>query len=289
MEYLTKRRTFEVLEAAQEGDTASKVVDIVITVLIGLNVAAVIAESVDSFKEQYGLYLTALESFSVVIFTVEYFLRLWCCTEDKRYSHPVKGRLRYVLSGMAIIDLLAILPFYLMYLPVFFANGAGDTRILRVVRMMRMFRLLKLTRYFASLQMILRVVNRAREELFIAFVFIITVVTIISTVMFWVEEEAQREAGRNEFSSIPQSMYWGAVTVSTVGYGDVVPITPLGRFLGAIIAILGIGMFAMPTAILSHEFMKEVQGRRKTDSFCPHCGERIEVLNTRRTDGNPDA
>lgn len=284
MESLTKRRTYEILETAKEGDIVSRVVDTCIMTLIGLNVLLVVVESIEGIQEQYGIYFAGFEAFSVVIFTVEYLLRIWSCTENPKYSDPIRGRLRYAVSAMAIIDLLAIIPFYVSYLPLVFAADISDARILRVFRM---FRLLKLTRYFSSLQMILRIVNRAREELLIAFVFIAAVVMVVSTIMFFVEHDAQQEAGIDQFTSIPMSMYWGAVTVSTVGYGDAVPITPLGRFLAGIISIFGIGMFAMPTAILSYEFMKEVQGRRRMDSYCPHCGELIEHPRTRSTDA-PD-
>jgi len=283
MEHLSKRRAYEILDAAKDGDTASKVVDTFIMTLIALNVILVVVESVESIDERFGIYFTGFEAFSVVIFTAEYFLRLWCCTENPKYKSPVRGRIRYAFSAMALVDLLAIVPFYLTYLPAIFGFSLTDAGPFRVFRMLR---LLKLTRYFASLQMVLRVVNRAREELLIAFVSIGVVVIMISTMMFFVEQEAQEAAGKDQFTSIPMSMYWGAVTVSTVGYGDATPITPLGRFLAAIISVLGIGLFAMPTAMLSYEFMKEVQGRRGTDSYCPHCGELIEHPRTRSTDSN---
>ncbi len=283
MEHMTKRRMHEILEAAKVGDTASKVVDSIIMTLITLNVVLVVVESVDSLNELYGLYFIAFEAFSVVVFTVEYALRLWCCIEDERYRDPVRGRIRYAFSPMALVDLMAIIPFFLMYLPVI----PLDARIAKVLRLFRMFRLLKLARYSTSMQMMLRVTNRAREELLITLVSIVTVITIISTVLYYVEHEAQIAAGKDGFSSIPMSMYWGAVTVSTVGYGDVTPITSLGRLLAGCISVFGIGLFAMPTAILSYEFMKEVQGRRKMDMYCPHCGELIETPKTRSTDA-PD-
>jgi len=281
MEHLSKRRAYEILDAAKEGDTASKVIDTVIMTLIVLNVVLVVAESVDSFDERYGLFFSGFEAFSVVIFTAEYLLRLWCCTENPKYKAPIAGRLRYAISAMALVDLLAILPFFLTYLPAMFGFAQADAGAFRLIRM---FRLLKLTRYFSSLQMVIRVVNRAREELLIAFVSIGVVVIMISTIMFYVEHDAQEAAGKDQFTSIPMSMYWGAVTVSTVGYGDATPITPLGRFLAAIISVLGIGLFAMPTAMLSYEFMKEVQDRRRMDSYCPHCGELIEHPRTRSSD-----
>lgn len=280
MEYLTKRRAHEILEVAKPGDTTSKVVDTVIMTLIALNVALVVVESVDSIDKKLHLYFLSFEAFSVAVFTAEYALRLWSCTESKRYRRPIHGRLRYAISAMSLVDLMAILPFFLMYSPLFPVSAAWA----KVLRLFRMIRLLKLARYSTSMQMMLRVINRAREELFVALISMITVVTIISTILFHVEHEAQIAAGKDGFSSIPMSMYWGAVTMSTVGYGDVVPITPLGRFLAGCVSIFGIAMFAMPTAILSYEFMKEVQGRRRTDSFCPHCGERIEHPRTRRSD-----
>ncbi len=280
MEYLTKRRIHEILEVAKDGDTTGKIVDTIIMTLITLNVALVVVESVESIDQKLHLYFVAFEAFSVVVFTVEYALRLWSCTEDKRYRKPIRGRMRYAVSVMALVDLLAIVPFFLIYSPLFPLNPSWA----KLLRLFRMVRLLKLARYSTSMQMLLRVIKRAREELLVALISMITVVTIISTVLFYVEHEAQVAAGKDGFSSIPMSMYWGAVTISTVGYGDVVPITPFGRFLAGCISIFGIGMFALPTAILSYEFMKEVQGRRQMDTYCPHCGELIEHPRTRSSD-----
>lgn len=278
--YLHKRRTFEILESAQEGDTASRLVDAVIITFIAVSVLLVILESVESIYSIYKSLFMIIEALCVIVFTIEYVLRFWCCSEDSRYGNGLRGRMRYAVSPMALVDLVAILPFYLMFIP-FLPLSPSFVNLLRLARM---FRLLKLSRYSESLQMIIRVMNRAREELFIAFVVIAVVIIMVSTVMYYVENEAQEAAGKDQFSSIPMSMYWGAVTVSTVGYGDAVPLTNLGRFLAGFLSVLGIGMFAMPTAILSHEFMKEVQTRRKVDSVCPHCGERIEHPFTRQSD-----
>ena len=260
-----KRRVYEILERAAPDDRASKAVDIGIMTLILLNVAAVTLETVQSLYRRYSTFFGAFETFSVAVFTVEYVLRLWSCTTEEKFSRPVAGRLRFAATPLAVVDLLAVLPFYLpMFLPL-------DLRFIRAIRLFRLFRLFKLGRYSESLRL-LGVVLRARKEELIMTVFTISVLLIISSsLMYFVENDAQPQA----FSSIPEAMWWGIVTLTTVGYGDVYPVTPLGKVLGAVIALLGIGMFALPAGILGSGFIEEIQ-RRKGRRTCPHCGREID-------------
>jgi len=259
-----KRRVYEILERAAPDDRTSKAVDIGIMILILLNVAAVTLETVQGLYRRYSSFFWAFEALSVGVFTLEYILRLWSCTTEVRFSRPVAGRLRFATTPLAVVDLLAVLPFYLpMLLPL-------DLRFIRAIRLFRLFRLFKLGRYSESLRL-LGVVLRARKEELIMTVFTISVLLIISSsLMYFVENEAQPQA----FSSIPEAMWWGIVTLTTVGYGDVYPVTPLGKVLGAVIALLGIGMFALPAGILGSGFIEEVQ-RRKGRRTCPHCGREI--------------
>jgi voltage-gated potassium channel len=277
---MNRRRLYEFLEVARDGDRASKICDSFILILIGLNVAAVILETVEGVSERYFFYFLGFEVFSVVIFSFEYFLRIWVCVEDPRYRHPVWGRLRYMVSFLAIIDLLAILPTFVY--PPFVVYPENRTHTL--LRMLRIMRMLKLARYSVALQLLFRVLNRAREELFMAFMVILILVVLMSGVMYYVEREAHQQIGSDAFASIPSAMYWGAITVSTVGYGDVTPLTSAGRFLSAVMSLLGIALFALPTGILSYEFMNELQSRRQRKSVCPHCGETIDHAHTRQTD-----
>ena len=191
----------------------------------------------------------------------------WTCTADPRYSHPISGRLRFAGSWHAVVDLLAILPFYLpMFLPI-------DLRVLRALRFFRLLRFLKLTRYSESMRIFGKVLRGERTELMIA-LFVAGVLLVLgSSFLYIVEHEAQPDA----FSSIPAAMWWGVATLTTVGYGDVYPVTPLGRLLGAIVAIMGIGMFALPAGILASGFAREMGKRRSEPEVCPHCGEIIHA------------
>ena len=260
-----RSRAYEILEKASPGDGASRAFDLSIVTLIVLNVAMVVVETVRDLSVRYGGFFDAFELFSVLVFTVEYLLRLWSCTADPRFRQPFWGRIRFALTPMALVDLLAIAPFYLPMV-----TGV-DLRVIRSVRLVRLFRLFKMGRYVVSLRILGAVLREKKEELNIVVFALIIVLVIVSSLMYFVEHEAQPEA----FSSIPAAMWWGMVTLTTVGYGDVYPITPLGKFFGILIAALGIGMFALPAGILSSGFVEAIQSRREGKGICPHCGRDI--------------
>ena len=261
-----KRRTFEILELAQRGDAASRVFDLFIMALISLNVIAVILGTVEPLGTRYSRVFSTFELASVVVFTVEYLLRLWTCVLNERFRSPLTGRVRYALSPLALIDLFAILPFYLpMLIPI-------DLRFLRALRLFRLLRLLKLGRYSDSLRTLAAVLRAKKEELAITAFVVLILLIIASSLMYFAEMEAQPEV----FSSIPAAMWWGVATLTTVGYGDICPVTAVGKFFGAFIAILGIGMVALPAGILASGFAEEIQRRRAKRRICPHCGKQIE-------------
>lgn len=251
----TKRRTFETLEKGQGDDKLSKRFDIFIMSMIVINVILVILETVNWIYVKYKVWLDLFEIFSVAIFTIEYLLRLWTCTYLDKYQHPFWGRIKYIFSFAGLIDLLAILPFYLPFL------FAMDGRFLRVLRLFRLVRLLKMGRYSTAFGMITKVIRNRKEELLISFSMLLVMLVFASGLMYYIEHEAQPEA----FSSIPETMWWGVATLTTVGYGDVYPITPLGRLLGAFIAILGIGIFALPAGIVASGFEAELRKQKKVD------------------------
>lgn len=201
----------------------------------------------------------------MVIFTIEYILRIWSCTVNASFKNLILGRIRFALTPLMIVDLLAILPFYL---PMIISL---DLRFLRVLRLIRIFRMFKLTRYSESLKMFGRVLKAKKEELLITGFMILILLIVSSSLMYFVESEVQPQT----FSSIPNAMWWGVATLTTVGYGDVYPITPAGKFLGAIIALLGIGMFALPAGLLASGFVEEIQKKRSKPIICPHCGKNI--------------
>ena len=218
--------------------------------LIMSNAAAVLLESVQKYYVLYQDFFYYFEIFSIVVFSVEYLLRFWSIAETNSFESDWKNRLNWVKSGGAIIDLLAILPAYLNFFVQF------DLRFLRIVRLLR---LLKLTRYFVSLQILLRVIEREKGS-FQAVIFILMIMIIMAAAgVYLIESQAQPEV----FSSIPASMWWAVVTLTTVGYGDVTPITPLGRFLGAIITILGVGLAALPAGILANGLANELEQRKE--------------------------
>ena len=248
-----KKSLFEILEKDDGDNRLSRRFDLFIMIMIFLNMIAVIMETVDAVYIKYDDFFEWFEIVSVVVFTLEYLGRIWTCTLIDRYNHPVKGRIKFILSPIGLIDLLAILPFYLP----FFVNIDG--RILRLLRLFRLIRIFKMGRYSTAFKMIANVLNRRKEELLVTLTIVLLVLVLASSLMYYVEHEVQPEA----FSSIPATMWWGVATLTTVGYGDVYPITSLGRILGAFIAIMGVGIFALPAGIIASGFEAEI--RKKSE------------------------
>ena len=231
--------------------------------LIVLNLAAVILETVRIWQGRFAAEYFAFESFSVAVFTVEYALRLWSCTTSPRYAGPVRGRLKFIVSPLALIDLVAIVP---AYLP---GDVVWDLRYVRVFRMFRLLRVLKMARYSRTLQTFASVAAAKRWDLGIVAFLLGVLLTVSSITMYFAENEAQPDV----FSSVPAAMWWAVVTLTTVGYGDIYPVTPLGKVLGAVIAIIGMGLFALPAGILAAGFAEEMH--RERPKTCPHCGKEL--------------
>ena len=258
-------RLYEILEKAEEGDTVSKAVDVFLVSLILLNVCVVIVETVQWLQIPYAREFRYFEIFSISVFTLEYLLRLWVCTVDERFRHPLKGRLRYLVSPMALIDLVVILPFYLPLVV------TTDLRVMRIIRLVRLPLLFKVVRYSRSIRAFTDVCHLKWKELSMVFLAIIFLLILSSAIVYQIENEAQPE----EFSSIPAAMWWGVATLTTVGYGDVTPVTTLGKFFGALIAMLGIGFFALPAGIIGSGFVTIMQRESETSFECPHCHKEI--------------
>ena len=249
-----KKRVHQILEGFEEGDRAAQAVKVIIALLIVISIICVILESVESINGRYEAVFLGLETVIVGIFSIEYALRIWSCTEDQRYRRPVIGRIRYALTIFAIFDVLAILPFYLPMVLLM------DARFLRAFRLIRLFRVAKMARYSNSVAMVARVVRREKETIIVTFGVIILLMIFASCIMWQVEHEAQPD----KFSNIPETMWWAVVTLTTVGYGDIVPITPLGKILGAAIAVLGIGVIAGPTGIVVSGFIEEAHNEKES-------------------------
>jgi voltage-gated potassium channel len=258
-----KQRVFELLDVRPEDRGFGRALNIGLLGLIVLNVVAVILETVAPIRAAFGPAFKAFETFSVVVFTAEYVARLWSCTVDPRFSRPVRGRLRFATSFMGIVDLVAILPSLI-------PGGLLDLRVVRVLRLMRVLRLLKVARYSQSLQALGRVLTAKRDELVVTAIAGSLLLICASSLMYYAENKAQPEV----FSSIPAAMWWGVETLTTVGYGDLFPVTPIGKVMGSVIAVLGIGLFALPAGILASGFSEEL--RRSGARQCPHCGGQVD-------------
>ncbi len=265
----TKKRIYEIIEKAREGDKASRIFDIFIIFLIMLNVLSVILESFQNLATTYNEIFRIFELFSITVFSIEIILR--CYTSDLKCKRETKLRslLAYIISPMAIIDLLAILPFYLpILIPI-------DLRFLRILRLTRILRVLKVNRYSRSLELIGKIIERKKSDLLVTTFITMLLLLLASSIMFYLENESQPES----FPNIIASFWWAIATLTTVGYGDVYPITVLGKVVSGIIALLGIGLVALPTGIISSGFI-EILEEKKGDSdkirFCKYCGKPVD-------------
>jgi voltage-gated potassium channel len=259
-----RKRVHRVLEG-EDQDPLARGVRAAITVLIVVNVAAVVAESVPEIAARWAGAFALLESAAVTIFAAEYLARVWSIVEDPRFAHPVTGRLRYAVSFMALVDLAAILPFFLPRLiPL-------DARFVRALRLLRVVRAVKLGRRSSGLALYARVIEAKRGELLLTLAVLSLLVLVAASAMYFIEHDAQPD----RFSTIPASLWWAVVTLTTIGYGDVYPVTALGKVVGGMTAVVGVAFYAVPPAILVAGVMEEMQ-RLRAPATCPHCDKPIE-------------
>lgn len=271
-----KQRIFQTIEPAEDGDLISKVFDLVIIGLIVVNISMVIAETF-TLPEKVKNVFSVLEVVSVAVFSLEYALRVWTANLLRPELTPAKARLRYVFSFMALMDLLAILPFYVPFIiPV-------DLRVLRTLRVTRLLRLFKVNRYTSALTTIGKVFKRKGAQL-VASMFIVALLMLIAAVLMYnIENAAQPNTFRNAFDAL----WWAIATLTTIGYGDIYPITVGGKILSSVIAILGIGLIAVPTGIISAGFMETIESPEEKENpsanedhtekcYCPYCGKRLD-------------
>ena len=255
-----KRSVYETLEGVPSGRIGQGI-NVFITFLIILNIAALVAETVPEFQDEYPSALNILrfiEMASVAVFSMEYILRVWACTLNPKHSHPIMGRLTFMLTPLVLIDLLAILP----SLAGFAGYAGADLRTLRAFRVLA--RSTRLGARFAALRTIVRVVSNKRGELITVISAVLVLMLIASSVMFYIENPVQSEL----FSSIPATMWWGIITLTTIGYGDMYPITVLGKIMSGLFALLGIGLFALPAGVLAAGFMEEMENGNDGCSKC---------------------
>ena len=250
-----KQRVFEIISKSEDGDRASSVFDWSIMILIALSILSIILDSFQSIHNKYQSAFQVLETVTVVVFTVEYILRIW--TADLLYPEAKHPHLKYIFSFMAIIDLLAILPFYMPFF-------SADLRFLRMMRLFRLFRLLrvlKLGRYFDALQIIVKVIKSSGPQLIMSVVLCFFVMLFSAIIMYEVENPVQPE----QFPNVLASLWWAMCTLTTVGYGDVYPITSVGRFFASVISLVGIGIIAIPTGIIAAGFSQAISRDEKDD------------------------
>lgn len=253
-----RARVYLALFAPPGGSRVARSVEIIIYGLILLNVAAIVLGSMDRVAASVGPALLVIEFTACAVFSVEYVLRIWCITADRRYRQPIAGRCRYALTFFALVDLASILPPYAALV------GAN----FRVVSVVRMLRLLKLGRYSVAMQTLTAVFVGKRREVFASMLILLGLLLMASCGIYLAEGEAQPEF----FGSIPQSLWWSVTTVTTVGYGDVTPITLAGKVFTGIVAVVSLLTLAIPTGIVSAGFFEEFK-RLKPPVHCSHCGK----------------
>lgn len=246
-----RRKTFDLLETADGSSQLSRVVDMALIILIIASVLAVVFESMESVAHKYADALYWFEISTIAVFSIEYALRIWSCVESKASAEQsnAAARIRFAFSFHAVVDLLAVLPFYLVSLGLV---GGLDMRFLRAIRLLRVF---KLARYSSALNMLIMTINENGRALSAAFLILITVMLLAASGMYYFERDVQPE----DFGSIPAAMWWAFATMTTVGYGDVTPITAGGKIFGALITVIGIGMVALPTSILASGYSRQLQ------------------------------
>lgn len=244
-----KSKIFLILEPADASGVCGRAVDIFLITLIAVNVVAVVLETVNSLFIRYETAFYFLELFSVSVFTLEYIARVWVCVDCEEFKGQKRTRLQYVLSPLALIDLCAILPFYLSFFIVF------DLRFLRALRLFRVF---KLTRYSSAMSMLMDVLKEESKTFFAGFFLLMVLLILSASGTYIVEHEAQPEV----FASIPHAMWWAIITLTSVGYGDVIPITPAGQFFGSLVSVIGVVVVALPAGILASGFADHARTNR---------------------------
>ena len=250
------------------GDTKlDKIINSLIISLIILNVIAVILETVPSIHDPYTEFFSIFDFVSVILFSIEYVFRVWSSNHAVKNKHPFRVRLKYMVSAGALIDLLAILPYYIHVIV------GLDLRVLRILRLLRFMRLFRLTAYLKSAKMMKNVFRAKASDLKLSLVLILFFIIISASLVYFAEHLAQPEV----FTSIPATFWWATVTITTVGYGDMIPITLLGKIFTGFLAISGIAILALPAGIITAGFLEESRKvKRSKIHYCPHCGELLD-------------
>lgn len=264
-----RKRLFEIVEVGAADDWISRGYDLLSTLILVVNLTVTVMNTFDAMSLRYGAMLKGIESFTVAFFAVDYVLRLLSCRFLRPAERELKSLLLYMFSFTGVVDLLSFLPYYL---PFFFPDGAVAFRMFRVIRIFRLFRI---NAYYDSLNVITEVLTSKKQQL-LSSVFILLVLMLGSSLcMYSLEHEAQPEVFRNAFSGI----WWSVSTLLTVGYGDIYPVTTLGKLFGTIIAFLGVGMVAIPTGIISAGFVDQYSRLKRISEYAEE--EDIQFIKVR--------
>lgn len=272
----TQRKLYEVIFEARTFE--GRIFDLLLLVTIIMSVLVIMLESVESMREEHGALLITLEWIFTGIFTIEYALRIYCVGKPKKY----------IFSFFGVIDLIAIIP---TYLTLFIAIGPGLNTI-RILRFIRIYNILKLGEFTDSGNIILTALYQSRHKIVVFLTALLTLVIFLGGLVYFVESTHEN----SQFTSIPAAIYWAIVTVTTVGYGDITPITPLGQFLSAILMISGYAIIAVPTGIVTGELVKssvQKESKKQTNhcnscghdnpdlkaNYCSRCGNRMHENN----------
>jgi voltage-gated potassium channel len=243
---------FQLHEVIYESNTpAGKAFDVGLLIAIFTSVIVVMLDSVQSIHQRHGELFKYLEWGYSILFTIEYILRLI----------SIKRPWSYVLSPLGIIDLLALIPSYLGI----FISGAQSLLVFRALRLLRVFRIFKLSRFLTEINFLTVALKGSVRKISIFLLTVLTLAVILGSVMYLVERR------QNGFSNIPESIYWAIVTITTVGYGDISPVTPVGKLLASVVMLIGYAIIAVPTGILTHDIAMAARQKQELPESCPHC------------------
>ena len=268
MYYRIKKIVYDTLINEDSRTLAKRIFFGFIIILILLYALLFVISTVGELLTKYYKIFIGFEAFVIIVFTIEYILKIWSCNVDNRFKGRFKGRLKYAMSPLMIIDFIAIFPFYLVLLtPI-------GIKFLRLGRLLRLFHIFRYGFFNKSINILTGAIKKRSRELIITLMVILVLIFFCAFIIYSAEHEAQPDV----YSSVSKSIYWASVTLTTVGYGDMTPVTPFGRFFTAIASFLGIGLIAIPAGIISSgmiEVVKEMK-REEEKQKCPHCGKVID-------------
>ena len=248
-----RQKVFSLLHATPSSGPIHRYIDRLIIAAVLISVVCIVLETVPAIHDIFKYEFQFLEFATVGLFTLEYIARVYASCETLKYKDPLKGRLRYMVSIPALIDLVSILPYFLGIL----LHQVIDTRFLRIFRLTR---LLKVTRYTGTLNTLIKAISREKRVLFASAFMMLLLVVLTASLGYELEHDAQPD----KFDTIPSAMYWAVITLASVGYGDISPITPLGRAMTVVISLIGIGIFAIPAGLMASAFTDQLRIDRET-------------------------